>query len=70
MAKNQVQFQRGLSLPEFLKNYGTEQQCCDALFKWRWPEGFTCPVCGHLGYCVIARGNLYQCHRCHHQTSL
>lgn len=70
MAKNQVQFQRGLSLPEFLKNYGTEQQCCDALFKWRWPAGFTCPVCGHPGYCVIARGNLYQCHRCHHQTSL
>ena len=70
MAKNQVQFQRGLSLPEFLKNYGTEQQCRNALFKWRWPEGFACPACGHTGYCIIARGNLYQCHHCHHQTSL
>ena len=70
MAKNQVQFQRGLSLPEFLKQYGSEAQCRNALFQWRWPEGFACPECGHIGYCEIAGRGLYQCHRCHHQTSL
>jgi transposase-like protein len=70
MAKNQVQFQRGLSLPEFLKRYGSEEQCRTALFRWRWPGGFSCPQCGHRGYCEIAGRGLYQCHRCHHQTSL
>ena len=63
MAKNQVQFQRGLSLPRFLKQYGTEEQCRDALFQWRWPEGFVCPECEHTGYCEIAGRNLYQCYR-------
>jgi transposase-like protein len=70
MAKNQVQFQRGLSLPQFLKHYGTEEQCQNALFNWRWPSGFVCPECGHTGYCEITGRSVYQCHRCHRQTSL
>lgn len=70
MAKNQVQFQQGLSLPEFLKQYGSEAQCYTALFRWRWPTGFVCPNCGHTGYCRISARGLYQCHRCHRQTSL
>lgn len=70
MAKNQVQFQKGLSLPQFLKDYGTDEQCRHALFKWRWPTGFSCPECGHTGHCEISGRNVYQCHRCHHQTSL
>jgi len=69
MAKNGVQFQRGMSLSDFLARYGTEVQCEQALFAWRWPEGFVCPECGYAGHCLLARG-LYQCHRCHHQTSL
>lgn len=43
MARNKVQFQKGISLNEFIKQYGTEEQCFDALFKWRWPDGFQCP---------------------------
>ena len=69
MAKNGVQFQRGMSLSDFLARYGTEAQCEQALFAWRWPEGFECPECGYAGHCLLGRG-LYQCHRCHHQTSL
>ena len=30
MARNPVQFQKGISLNEFLSLYGTEQQCFDA----------------------------------------
>ncbi len=70
MAKNQVQFQKGMSLPEFLKQYGTEEQCRRAVYAWRWPEGFRCPWCGHTGHCEILGRGLYQCYRCHHQTSL
>ena len=39
MARNPVQFQKGISLNEFLSLYGTEDQCFDALFQWRWPNG-------------------------------
>src|SRR3546814_12130367 len=31
MAMNRIQFQPGLSMPEFVKNYGTEMQCEQAL---------------------------------------
>lgn len=66
MAKNQVQFQKGLSSPEFLRRYGTEARCRDAVFRWRWPQGFRCPQCGHARYCEIAGRGVYQCNRCHH----
>ena len=70
MPRNQVQFQKGVSLTAFLNEYGTEQQCYDALFSWRWNEGFKCPRCGHNQGCELKTNKLQQCHRCHHQTSL
>ena len=70
MAKNKIQFQKGLSLPDFLACYGTEEQCRKKLFNLRWPKGFVCPECGHDIHCVIHTRQLYQCHRCHTQTSL
>ena len=46
MCKNKVQFQAGYSLIKLFKNYDTENQCAEALSKWRWPTGFRCPHCG------------------------
>ncbi|MDP2792563.1 MAG: transposase, partial [Sulfurisoma sp.] len=46
MAMNRIQFQPGLSMPEFLKAYGTEAQCEQAPETVRWPNGFCCPRCG------------------------
>jgi transposase-like protein len=70
MAKNTVQFQKGMSLPEFLKKYASENACWEALFKLRWPDGFRCPECEHHSHCRLKSRKLIQCHRCHHQTSL
>ena len=71
MPKNRVQFQKGLSMPEFLASYGTEEQCAAALFAWRWPRGFVCPDCGHAeGYSTIQTRGLLQCRHCRHQTSI
>ena len=72
MAMNRIQFQRGLSMPEFFRLFGTETQCEAALEATRWPEGFRCPHCGGAAHCVVqSRGRkLYQCNACRHQSSL
>lgn len=46
MPMNRVQFQKGLSMPEFLDRYGSEEHCEQALIAARWPSGFACPACG------------------------
>ena len=40
MARACIQYQKGLSLSEFQRLYGTEEQCEAALEKARWPSGF------------------------------
>ncbi len=45
MAMNKVQFQRGLSMLEFVDLYGTQARCEDVVRRWRWPQGFVCPAC-------------------------
>ena len=70
MAKNEVQFQKGMSLPTFLQQYGTEEQCREAVFLRRWPQGFRCPECDHSSHCQLSCRPLLQCNRCHHQTSI
>jgi transposase-like protein len=72
MAMNRIQFQPGLSLSEFLHNYGTEAQCEAVLEKARWPGGFTCPDCESPSHCVVWHGSVktFQCNRCHRQITL
>ena len=70
MPKNKVQFQRGMSLREFMDKYGTAEQCEQALFAWRWPRGFVCPECGHTAYCALKGRRLIQCNACRRQTSV
>lgn len=42
MSMHRIQFQQGLSLPEFQRLYGTEEQCEASLEKVRWPDGYRC----------------------------
>lgn len=70
MAKNMIQFQKGLGLHEFLEKYGTDAQCSQALYQLRWPGGYICPACGNTTGCKLKNRKIYQCHKCHHQTSL
>ena len=72
MAMNRVQFQPGLSMPEFLQRYGTEAQCQAALEAARWPNGFACPTCGGAARTKFVRGGLryWQCSGCARQCSL
>lgn len=72
MARSAIQFQRGLSLAEFQRLYGTEEQCQAALEKARWPDGFRCPRCGGHEHGVVHGRRLkrYQCRSCGHQATL
>lgn len=72
MAMNRVQFQPGLSMAEFMDQYGTDAQCEEALVAARWPQGFACPACGAPASCSFRRqGRLYwQCSSCRHQCSV
>ena len=72
MSMNQVQFQKGLSLAEFLTQYGTEAQCEAALQALRWPDGFRCPACGEARHTVFKRNErtYWQCGHCRKQTTL
>jgi ribosomal protein L37AE/L43A len=72
MKMNRVQFQPGLSMPEFYERYGTEAQCRAALAAARWPKGFACPACGGAARTSFERGGLryWQCGACAHQCSL
>jgi len=69
---NRIQFQAGLSLNQFLAEYGEERQCEATLEDARWPAGFQCPKCSskeHYRYC---RGSvkIFQCRECRSQTTL
>ena len=72
MAQNRIQFQPGMSMPEFIAQYGTEARCAAALEQARWPHGFQCPRCGSAAHGVIQddRAKRFQCKACRHQTSL
>jgi transposase-like protein len=73
MAKmNQVQFQAGMSLDQFMALYGEQAQCEQALERFRWPGGFACPHCGTGRHYVVWHGKAktFQCCDCRRQSTL
>lgn len=72
MPINAIQFQHGLSLPEFHALYGTEQQCEDALVASRWPGGWRCAHCACKRFFLTRNGpgrQLWECFLCGYQSS-
>jgi len=70
MARNPVQFQRGLGLAEFNARYGSEEQCHAALIQMRWPDGFVCPRCGERKHSYSPARRVFQCSACRAQTTV
>src|ERR1700722_13317382 len=69
MARNKVQFQKGLREAAFETLYGTEAKARAVVIASRWPNGFECPVCGGRTYCEVMSRGLFQCSSCRRQTS-
>src|ERR671927_289286 len=53
MARNRVQFQKGLSEAAFEELYGTEEKCRAVVMASRCPNGFVCPGCGGRAYSEV-----------------
>ena len=72
MAQNKVQYQPGLSMPEFFELYGSAQQCEVLVRAWRWPQGFACPRCAGGWHSEFRRQDrlYFQCSACRYQCSL
>ena len=64
------QFQKSLSLKQFLSKFATEEACQRELERIRWPDGFVCPRCEHSRYRCFPRGGrkMFECSQCGHQT--
>jgi ribosomal protein L37AE/L43A len=69
MARNKVQFQKGLSEAAFERLYGSEAQCRALVIAARWPNGFVCPACGGTKHAALKTRDLFQCNGCRVQTS-
>jgi len=72
MGMNRIQFQRGMSVVDFQRAYGSEAQCEAALTQARWPQGFVCPACGrsHAVSFRLHGKPGWQCMECNKQTTL
>lgn len=69
MSSKIIQFQKGMSLLDFLSHFGNEDQCRDAIITLKWPNGFVCRKCKHVSGCWIKSRKTFQCNKCHSQES-
>ena len=58
------------NLPEFQRQFATEEACQTYLATCRWPEGFVCPRCGQRRAYRITDRRGWQCAACRYQVSL
>ena len=69
MARNKVQFQKGLGMAEFQRLYGTQELCHAHLVAQRWPDGFVCPHCQQRRHSYCAKRRIFRCTGCRKQTT-
>jgi transposase-like protein len=59
-----------LSLLQFQKNFGTEEDCANYIFFKRWSDGFACPRCCHDQYYFVETRKLFRRRSCSYQASV
>ncbi|MQA93070.1 MAG: IS1595 family transposase, partial [Gemmatimonas sp.] len=57
------------SVGEFQAWFGTDDDCLDYLEWLRWPYGFVCERCGHVGGWRLS-DRRFKCVACHARTSV
>ena len=60
----------GITLPELVEQYGSEDQCHALLEELRWPDGVECPRCQSKKISRIAKRRQFDCDGCRYQFSV
>jgi len=60
----------GLTLPELIEQYGSEDQCHAFLEELRWPDGVECPRCQGKKISRIKDRRQFDCDGCRYQFSV
>jgi transposase-like protein len=60
----------GITLPELIEQYGSEDQCHAFLEELRWPDGVECPRCQSKKISRIAKRRQFDCDGCRYQFSV
>jgi transposase-like protein len=55
---------------DFKSRYADDDACRQRIFEIIWPDGWKCPACGAAGFDYLSVRKLYQCKKCHRQTSV
>jgi ribosomal protein L37AE/L43A len=59
-----------MSIIEFQKQFGTEEDCASYLMHKKWKDGYQCARCQHNSYYYISTRKLFECQSCHYQSSI
>src|SRR5713101_493107 len=60
----------GITLPELIEKFGSEDQCHAFLEELRWPDGVECPRCQSKKISRIAKRRQFDCDGCRYQFSV
>ena len=58
------------TLQQAIRYFSNEQVCIDAVAALRWPNGPTCPKCGHKEHYYLATQKRWKCRKCAKQFSV
>ena len=59
-----------MTIIELHEMFGTDDRCREILERLRWPEGVSCPRCGHKGHSWLEAYDRYECNACEHQFTV
>ncbi len=58
------------TLQKAIQHFSDEQVCIDTVAALRWPEGVTCPACGHKEHYYLKTQKRWKCKDCNRQFSV
>jgi transposase-like protein len=58
------------TLQQAIQHFSDEQVCIDTVAALRWPEGVTCPACGHKEHYYLKTQKRWKCKDCNRQFSV
>ncbi|HEV7673879.1 MAG TPA: IS1595 family transposase [Candidatus Angelobacter sp.] len=58
------------TLQQAIQHFNDQQVCIDTVAALRWPEGVTCPACGHKEHYYLKTQKRWKCKDCNRQFSV